>query len=427
MTQIPRPQSLWAFPLPAGLLLLPSGDGDIDAVREGLVAGILPQKWPAELDGHRLAHDGDTAGALAAFSGDSAIDAYNRFVLAPDGVDLDALKESLGAEFGPMVDAVAYAVGLSDDVPELGEAAPEVAAGIVALQASELVAAADAEGAIAALHEAAALAEPVSPPLAGLFIGNAGVIRHENHLDAEEAYDDLTRAISLLDATDLKINLAEVHLHTGMLAHEEAVEAGAPFGEAISHYLRVLQLVEQSDMPYLWASAHLNLATAYLTSPMTEASDQLRSGVAVLSLRSALEVFTREEYPDQWASTTINLANALVYVQSNKQGDNLVEAVEKYEEVLELRGIDVDPVGRARLLANQGNALAHLGIFDHAKAKLYEARMLFEQELDHDAVLMVRGVLDEISKASVPSTEEERAAELVSLAETAASGGQVMG
>lgn len=427
MTQIPRPQSLWAFPLPAGLLLVPASDADVDAVRDGLVAGRLPDKWPAELDGHRRAYEGDTAGALAAFAGDTPVDAYNRFVLAPDGVDTAALKDSLGTTFAPLVDAVAYAVGLSDDIPDIDGAAPEVAAGVVALRASELIAEGDAEGAIAALHEAAALAEPVSPPLAGLFIGNAGVIRHENQLDAEEAYDDLVRAIELLEATDLKVNLAEVHLHTGMLAHEEAVESGAPFGEAVSHYLKVLQYVEQDSAPYLWASAHLNLATAYLTSPMTEASDHLRSGVAVLSLRSALEVFTKEDYPEQWASTTINLANALVYVQSNKQGDNLVEAVEKYEEVLELRGIDTDPIGRARLLANQGNALAHLGIFDHAKAKLYEARMLFEQEMDHDGALTVRGVLDEISKVSVPSTEQERAQELIDLAETAASGGQVMG
>lgn len=427
MTQIPRPQSLWAFPLPAGLLLVPAGDSDVDAIREGLVAGRLPEKWTAELEGHRLAHAGDSAGALAAFAGDSAVDAYNRFVLAPDGVDMATLKESLDVAYAPMVDAVAYAVGLSDDVPEVGDAAPEVAAGIIALRASELIAEGDAEGAIAALHEAAALAEPVSKPLAGLFIGNAGVIRHESQLDAEEAYDDLTRAIELLDSTDLRVNLAEVHLHTAMLAHEEAVESGAPFGEAVSHYLKVLQYVDQEAAPFIWGQAHLNLAAAYLTSPMTEASDQLRSGVAVLSLRSALEVFTKEEYPEQWASTTVNLANALVYVQSNKQGDNLVEAVEKYEEVLELRGMDTDPLGRARLLANQGNALAHLGIFDHAKAKLYEARMLFEQENDYDSVMTVRQVLDEVSRSSVPSTEEERAQELVDLADAAATGKQVMG
>jgi hypothetical protein len=75
-----------------------------------------------------------------------------------------------------------------------------------------------------------------------------------------------------------------------------------------------------------------------------------------------------------------------------------VEAVEIYEAVLEARDRETDPSGRARVLANQGNVLAHLGVFDQAKAKLYEARFLFEELGDTDAVRSVRGVLDEISR-----------------------------
>ncbi len=55
-------------------------------------------------------------------------------------------------------------------------------------------------------------------------------------------------------------------------------------------------------------------------------------------------------------------------------------------------------MGRARVLANQGNVLAHLGSFDQAKAKLYEARFLFEELGDGDSVRTVRGVLDEIAR-----------------------------
>jgi hypothetical protein len=102
-----------------------------------------------------------------------------------------------------------------------------------------------------------------------------------------------------------------------------------------------------------------------------------------------------------WATATLNLANALTYAPSGRQGDNLVEAVELYEDVLSVRDRETDPVGRARVLTNQGNALAHLGVFDQAKAKLYEARFLFEEQLDHDSALAVRSVLDEIAKRSV--------------------------
>ena len=115
-------------------------------------------------------------------------------------------------------------------------------------------------------------------------------------------------------------------------------------------------------------------------------------------------MFTREEHPAEWASATLNLANALVYTPSTHQGDNIVEAVERYEEVLETRSRDTDPLGRARILANLGNALAHLGIFEHAKSRLYEARFLFEEALDHESVMAVRSILDEISRETVPDS-----------------------
>jgi hypothetical protein len=134
-----------------------------------------------------------------------------------------------------------------------------------------------------------------------------------------------------------------------------------------------------------------------------EASSQLRLGVAAQSLRSALTVYTRDEHPREWASVQLNLANSLVYTPSRHQADNLVEAAELYEAVLETRDRSTDPLGRARVLANQGNVLAHLGVFDDAKAKLYEARFLFEELGDNESVRAVRGVLDEIARQTMLS------------------------
>ena len=167
---------------------------------------------------------------------------------------------------------------------------------------------------------------------------------------------------------------------------------------AIPHYHSALQLIRCEDAPVLWASAHADLAIAYLTMPMVEASSQLRLGIAAQSLRQALTVFTREDHPQRWASVQLNLANSLVYQPSRHRQENLVEAVEIYEAVLATRDRDSDPQGRARVLANQGNVLALLGVFDQAKAKLYEARFLFEEAGDTDSVRSVRGVLDEISR-----------------------------
>jgi len=96
-----------------------------------------------------------------------------------------------------------------------------------------------------------------------------------------------------------------------------------------------------------------------------------------------------------------------VYTPSRHQRENLVEAAEIYESLLATRDRDTDPLGRARVLANQGNVLAHLGVFDEAKAKLYEARFLFEELGDNDSVRTVRGVLDEIARQQVLSVTEE--------------------
>lgn len=157
----------------------------------------------------------------------------------------------------------------------------------------------------------------------------------------------------------------------------------------------------------MWASAHADLATAYLTMPMVEASGQLRLGIAAQSLRQALTVFTREAHPARWASAQLNLANSLVYSPTKHRTENLVEAVEIYEAVLATRDRDTDPQGRARVLTNQGNTLAHLGMFDVAKAKLYEARFLFEELGDTESVQAVRGILDEIAKQTTLSRDEE--------------------
>jgi hypothetical protein len=165
--------------------------------------------------------------------------------------------------------------------------------------------------------------------------------------------------------------------------------------------------VKNTDAPLLWAAAHAGLAAAYLTMPMIEASGQLRLGVAAQSLRSALTVYTRDEHPAEWASVQLNLANSLVYTPSRHHAENLVEAAEIYEAVLQARDRGTDPLGRARVLANQGNVLAHLGMFNDAKAKLYEARFLFEELGDNDSVRTVRGVLDEIARQrTLLSTEE---------------------
>ncbi|HEY5149032.1 MAG TPA: hypothetical protein VIJ23_04300 [Mycobacterium sp.] len=386
-----RPQPLGAFPLPLGYMLIPASP-ETEEARLALLAGQVPQ-WPEALAAHGLALGGDRDGALAALTGEDPVSRYNRFVMDSDSEDADQLRSALG-EFGVLVDVVLFALGRTDTPPQLGSATGELAALVLSTQAFN-------EGAEALatslLDQAVDAAENVSKPLCGVLLGAAASIAA--HGGNPDAYRRFETALKALDGADgLRVARAELHLNLAGLLHEQAGARPELLNAAIPHYHSALQLVLREEAPLLWASAHANLATAYLTMPMTEASGQLRLGVAAQSLRSALKVYTRDEHPEQWASVQLNLANSLVYTPSNHQADNLVEAVELYEAVLEARDRDTDPLGRARVLANQGNVLAHLGVFDQAKAKLYEARFIFEEFGDHDAMRTVRGVLDEIAR-----------------------------
>lgn len=401
-----RPQSLGVFPLPAGFLLIPSGE-DTEQVRRDLVCGRLPQLWPDRLRGYELAMAGDVDGALVALSGDDPVSRYNRFVIAPDGEDDPVgLRKELGPEFGVLVDLVSFVLGRADEPPEVGDAEGELAALVLSAQATHAVAEGDAAAALGALDQAVHLARALAPPLAGLLLSAAAGIRKDHEGAGPKVINDLEQALKLLEGTDLRIGRAEVHLTLALTFHELAGDRPDLLNAAVKHYHSALQLVTSKEVPELWAAAHANLATAYLTMPMVEASDQLRRGIAVSSLRNALKIYTPERHPERWASAQLNLANALVYTPSKHHSDNLVEAVELYEAVLEVRDRHSDPLGRARVLANQGNVLAHLGMFDHAKAKLYEARSIFEEFTDIDSVRAVRGVLDEIAKQTALARTE---------------------
>jgi len=397
-----RPQPLGAFPLPVGYLLVPASP-DTEEARLALLAGRTPD-WPAALRGHELALAGDRDGALSELTGSDPVTRYNRFVMDPDAENPDELRSLLG-EFGVLVDVVLYALGRTDTAPDVVGTTGELEAIVLSSQAGAAVDAGDPAAAVAALDRAAEQAAGISGPLCGVLLGaSASIAADAGSADAATRFERALRALEGADG--LRLARAELHLTLGGLLHEQAGDRLDLLVRAVPHYHSALQLVLREEAPLLWASAHANLATAYLTMPMTEASSQLRLGVAAQSLRSALKVYTSEDYPEQWASVQLNLANSLVYTPSSHQADNLVEAVELYEAVLAARDRDTDPLGRARVLANQGNVLAHLGDFDQAKAKLYEARFLFEELGDHESVRTVRGVLDEIARQGALSRTE---------------------
>ena len=399
--ELPRPQPLGVFPLPAGYLLVPTGP-DHDEARHALVEGRRPATFPPSLRYYELALDDDLVGAidtldaLDATASDDVL-AVNRFVLDPSPNALERLRSSVSGPLAAHVELVAYAVGLRPVPPDDEHLDGEFAAMAHVARATGHLERRDPAAAIDELESGAQAAHPVSRPLAGQILGQLANAQLDEG-GTQRASVTFQAAIDALTGTDLRDSLADLHVTCGAMYQEMSEAAPRLMNTAIEHYLAALNLVNRDSAPETFAIANANLGLAYLMSPMNEASDLLRTGIAVQSMRDALTVFTAETHPDRWSATQLNLANALVYMPSTHQAENIAEAIELYEDVLHARDRHADPQGRARVLANQGNALAHLAQFDQAKARLHEARAIFEEFEEDDAVRTVRSVLDEIAK-----------------------------
>lgn len=415
-----HPRGLGAFGFPEGLMLLGDDERALD-LRAELAAGRLPEPatWPAELAGVVAAHTGDADPASPLGLGGVAT--YNRWVLDPQSAGPDDVRAALPAGVRPLVDVVGWTVGLTDAPAVPDEAArdtePEVSALVLATLASRALESGDPATALGLLDEAASTASAVAPALAAMLTGNAASLLRQHGAGADRVVPLLSSAAAGLAGTDLHETRAELLHELGLLAHERAATAPdegtsrEAMREAMQHYYDALTLVTEESAPLTWASVQLDLAAAHLATPMTSAGDQLRLGVAAQSLRACRRVFDPAEHPGPWSTATLNLANALVYTPSAHRADNLVEAVGLYEEVLASGVRSGDTVGRARLLTNLGNTLAHLGVLDDARRHLADARFLFESVEDHDGAATARGLIDEVARAEAAAGGASRSGE----------------
>ncbi|HWB98914.1 MAG TPA: hypothetical protein VG672_19530 [Bryobacteraceae bacterium] len=337
-----------------------------------------------------MALEGWLEEAFTAVQGDGVVAEWNRFVLRPDRDRYDALLRRLPEDLIPLLQAAGYAFGITEEPGADGNLDGELRAVVLLTIASHHLEREQTTDAIALLEEALASAREASPLLAAQILHQiADVERPQAPVRAIQRYKE---AIQLAGDTPLASLRAELWLNLGIAWQEAAEGRRAPLLEAAQAYQKAIRCgLSLEYLPELYALAQSNLALAYLTLPAREASDQLRMGIAVQGLREALKVFRRDTHPELWASAQLNLANALQYMPSSHPEQNLEQAVHLYEELLEVRNKALDPLAYARLLANQGNALAHLGIFQPALEKLNEAHKLFHW---HGEPAMAASILD---------------------------------
>jgi hypothetical protein len=393
---VPRPQPLGALPWPAGLLLVPDVTGAAE-LAQALAVGREPEGWPAGTTFVRDALAGDISAAASSLDGTDTVSRYNRAVLlGGDGV-WEALDAETDGELRALVRTAAYGVGVLDTPPDLESTVGEVAAVVGSARASARLEHGDPAGAACELAAAAEAARDAGCPLleASLRLTRVELLRDEldDAAAAAREADSAVRGLPLTAPSELRSELQVAR------ALSRQVLAGTDRGAlmaVVADLTEAVKILREDTHPEMFATINEHLALAYLTMPMSEDGDRIRLGVAVTSLRAALRVFTPETHPAAWASAQLNLANALQYLPSVHQEQNLDEAVHLYAEVLLHRDPRVDPLGVARVLTNQGNALAHLGAFVDADDRLTEARRLFAENGDTAGVAAVDEVLAEI-------------------------------
>lgn len=408
-----RPQPVGILPIPAGLLILPPSPGQ-DGVDAGLlrqcVEGRSIEDLPESWSFYDFARQGDRYSALQALDGcEGEVADYNRFVLNPNAMSFEALRTTLKGDLGALLEIAAYNFGLVNHLPGAEDLNGELLAVALMAQAAAAMEKEFPEQAMLLLQKAVAAARVASPWFAAQLLGQlASICRTQGEPFRSHALTHYREAIALMGNARLPELLADLWMQLGMTCQEAAMGRDDRMTEAVRAYQEVLRCgLIPEEHAELFALAHNNLGLLYLSMRMSEGGDQLRMAIAVQSFREALRICNREETPELWASIQLNLANSLQYLPSSHPEENLVQAVELYEELVTVRKKAFDPVGYGRILSNQANALAHLGMFPPALEKLQEARKLFEwhneAELAASAMDLVSQIHDQVGVSAARS------------------------
>ncbi len=371
------PQPIGIFSLPASYLVLPDIGYHEDTYQQ-LMQGKIPAEFPTEWRFYEWALNGDIDEALASLADDdSDIARYNQFVLQSSPEAYESLSTILTGNLRQFLDVVAYTLGYVSEPPVADNLESEARAFVLMAQATHEIEQDNLPEALDLLAEAIDTSTEASPIFSAQLQTTFLEMQRthaESHITMILQYKKI---LQTLHESDLEVAKAEAWLNLGITYQELSNGQRGSLLEASKCYQRSLQFFTYENYPEQYALAQSNLALTYLAMPLVEASDRLRAGIAIQALNEALKVYQKETHQDQWASTQMNLANAMQYLPTTHPQENLEQAVELYEEILMVRNPQTDPIGYARLLANQANALAHLGIFVHAIPKLQQAHSLF--------------------------------------------------
>lgn len=391
-------QPIGVFPGTAGFFLLPSIENE-EKVMPSLLQGVLPEPCPKEWQFFLKALEGAPIEQVEKLLPDTKEGYFNRFILYPDKEYYIKAKSMLEGEWLLLLEAVAWRLNIINEPPKINSQIPnELRAFLLATLAYDLFQQNNWAEGIQKLTEASQIVEEVSPIFSARLLSEVAATKQSFGMVDEEIIEQYNKSLSLIEQSPFDDMRGELTFQLGTAYQQLAENNPSYYIEAIKCYNQALKTYTKENDPKTYAMIHMNLALSYIAMPPNAHNQHLKTGMAIQSLREALRYLDQEKDSDLWSSATINLANALQYAKSSHIEDNLWEAVALYEDVLKVRRKEEDPHGYARLIANQGTALSHLGAFSSAVPKLEEAKAIFEEVGDKGSIKIVEEMLQEITE-----------------------------
>ncbi|MBW5433714.1 hypothetical protein FXB41_02555 [Bradyrhizobium canariense] len=185
-------------------------------------------------------------------------------------------------------------------------------------------------------------------------------IPEEGTAALEQARSAFEQAIRTMTELGRPEELAEAEMNFGLVLQNLAGANRARITDAISAYQRALRTFTRSEFPQEFVILQNNLATAFLSIPMTDERGKMREALAVQAFEEGLKVITLIDNPTEYAMLQNNLGNALQYVSSSHTIANNIRALEAYDEALKVRTRETTPLEYANTICNKANCLWNL-------------------------------------------------------------------
>jgi tetratricopeptide (TPR) repeat protein len=182
----------------------------------------------------------------------------------------------------------------------------------------------------------------------------------EGTAELEEARDSYESVIPILSDLGSPQEVAEAELNLGLVLQSLAGSGRARITDAIAAYQRSLRTFDAKRHPIEFVLLQNNLATAFLSIPLTDERGKMREALAVQCFEEGLKIVNLVDHPVEYAMLQSNLGNALQCALSSHPVANYLRALAAYEEALRVRTRATMPLEYANTIANKANCLWNL-------------------------------------------------------------------